>query len=102
MKTKSVEPIAKHTPGPWVINVDPEDTNEVWGITGADGTGVVETDMGYYNPKMPDALLIAAAPELLEACEWLLMYMEDEMDKDVTRKGVAFAQEAIAKAKGGK
>jgi hypothetical protein len=42
--------------------------------------------------------LVAAAPELLEACELLLIYLADWDDKDDDT--CATARRAIAKAKG--
>lgn len=58
----------QHTPGPWTI--DAEDAlglGRVYRIYGPDNETIVETDGGYYPPKMQDATLIAAAPEMLEA-----------------------------------
>lgn len=77
--------MSAHTPGPWELRLEkdgrvegiyttrpsPEDVE----ISGEFAGKIVETDGGIYPPKLPDARLIAAAPDLLEACqtfaEWL-------------------------------
>lgn len=62
-----------YSPGPWKIvrakdyTEDPGDT-AIMSIEAADGTTVLYTDGGYFKPKEENARLIAAAPELLEAC----------------------------------
>lgn len=62
---------AKHTPGPWWIEKDgsAENNNEVNVVNGADGTMIV-----YGQANDADARLIAAAPDLLDA----LQYLADE------------------------
>ena len=54
----------KHTPGPWRVHgLDLEMNGEIVGIAPApDGATLGE--------KAANAALIAAAPELLAACEW--------------------------------
>ena len=71
----------KHTPGPWELVLS--DGGRVLGIRTTalypvewdeDDTQprkIVETDSGFYPPRLPDARLIAAAPDLLEALEGL-------------------------------
>ena len=39
----------------------------------------METDSGCYGPKMPDALLIAAAPAMLQALEAMLPALRDNV-----------------------
>ncbi len=68
-----------HTPGPWRINpkavIDCRYGRHSGGIMGANGEPVVVADPSEmeYKPALdlnsPDARLIAAAPELLEALE---------------------------------
>jgi hypothetical protein len=103
-----------HTPGPWIEyapsiagEVDPyyrEIRSESAGYRGVDGFSII----GFISPS--DAKLVAAAPELLEACETLLKFLckatpytdagmwewKGEL-VDVERK----AREAIKKARGG-
>jgi len=59
---------SKHTPGPWWIEKDgsDENNNEVNVINGSDGTMIV-----YGQANDADARLIAAAPELLDALQYL-------------------------------
>ena len=59
---------SKHTPGPWWIEKDgsAENNNEVNVVNGSDGTMIV-----YGQANDADARLIAAAPELLDALQYL-------------------------------
>jgi hypothetical protein len=76
--------MSKHTPGPWRIGALESGQAAVDGASGAEVTGWV---------SIPDAHLIAAAPDMLAALELLLPYLEDcRMDSE--------ARAAIAKAKG--
>ena len=111
---------AKHTPGPWVV----EGGQQAWSaakgsietvLGGADGETVVAslcTGGGRFSDNAAalaqtkaDARLIAAAPDLLEACETLLveglgvpLNSRTPLFDDVVRN----ARAAIAKARGGK
>lgn len=84
-----------HTPGPWGVG----EKRGVWvgPVVMADsrGRGVAfvcgESDA--------NARLIAAAPDLLAACEELLIYLGDWDDPE--NETCAAARRAIAKAKGG-
>lgn len=58
---------AKHTPGPWEITDD-----EMFVIAGKDKSGAhrcIACSPSPYEWKYADASLIAAAPDLLAACE---------------------------------
>lgn len=76
-----------HSPAvpPWHVklpNTTPGDPYEddptcCRGIVDAGGDYVVETDSGYYPPSLSDAYLMAAAPELLAACEAALPHVEN-------------------------
>jgi len=81
----------KFTSGPWVIKF--ENDGDVGGIYAANGERIVETDSGYYPPRINDANLIAAAPELYEALKACLK----EDSGLICSKQVAAA---IAKAEG--
>ena len=86
----------KHTPGPWVIN--PINHCEIL----ADGRLTMNTVVANVPVGMPDARLIAAAPEMLEALEKIKETL------DIIKGGEFFAMNyelllvnrAIAKAKG--
>ena len=93
---------AKHTPGPWRLfdggfpprwlpDPDPK-------IVGENGDTVLEFDhtdfycRGNTPPNDADMALILAAPDLLAACEAVLLE---------TDAGLSLVRAAIAKAKGG-
>lgn len=59
----------KHSPAPWTIEMGYYESDRVYGIRDANGCKIIETDTGIYGPELEDARLIAAAPELLEACK---------------------------------
>lgn len=64
---------AKHTPGPW--EVDEHDQIIVGGETTYGGRFVVCRMGNLENPQIAaDARLIAAAPDLLKACEEMLYH----------------------------
>ena len=83
----------QHTPGPW----------HQWGhsIIGADANhnGRAVAKVGDYTPAInqANALLIAAAPDLLATCEAALADQRAPLLHERTR---AMARAAIAKAKG--
>ena len=93
-----------HTPGPWDYDAD---SREVFGTTEKYNCGWIARVVGNDSDGRPlpdaerlaNASLIAAAPDLLAACEELLIYLGDwdDMDNDTC----AAARKAIAKAKGG-
>lgn len=90
-----------HTPGPWVVC--PGDDLTKPGIDGPNGEAVVwwttAHEEGISNPH--DALLIAAAPDLLSACEALLRFAENsEGEFGIVLGSANSARRAIAKAKG--
>ena len=89
--------MAKHTPGPW------EYLPAAGGLCGA-----ITTKTGWICdfiecPSTEDARLMAAAPELLEALEQLVMinkiYSEDK-EHDFAWAEMQNAKQVIAKAKG--
>jgi hypothetical protein len=72
-----------HTPAPWTVEMGdqfPGEADRVYGIY-AGNKRLVETDSGFYYLSVEDARLIAAAPELLEAC--LVAFAELENHKGV-------------------
>jgi hypothetical protein len=84
--------MSEHTPGPWVWT----DYGEL------SGAGDVVMDADYFSePSEADARLIAAAPDLLAACEAMLVEL-DEWEQELGRHPACdLARAAIAKAKGG-
>ena len=85
----------KHTPGPWKISgskpgfsIDAKADQVVW-------------EMGGIS-RIEDALLMAAAPELLAACEALVEELSFRRDLDEQeRVALQWGRDAIARAKGG-
>lgn len=75
---------AKHTPAPWIYD-------ETWGLITHGETQVCALHSGI----KANARLIAAAPELLEACKTVLKGTEYMTDSDFS-----LIRSAIAKAEG--
>lgn len=99
----------KHTPGPWYKDIcgriwrrHPSDLYEYGGGVAGDKP-IATVWRGWYGeeeagfPLEANARLIAAAPELLEACEGLLGLAERDGWLHIA---VNAARDAIAKAKG--
>lgn len=104
-----------HTPGPWHIGSEREDTGETfynydtlgWPFfVGMNETRIGKTDhhvaIGIQSSE--DARLIAAAPELLAACEqvveWYDLINQWYPDMGGLIRGMETAKMAISKAKG--
>jgi hypothetical protein len=94
-----------HTPGPWLIETDRESGGFV--ILGDDYEVAVVTppddDSEAIGSAEADAVLIAAAPELLDACKRLLTFNEElAVDVGVSTHypSAELARAAIAKAEG--
>jgi hypothetical protein len=92
-----------HTKGPWVYFVVPGEPNQSM-ILSDNGTKWVVAHM-LHNGALPsanhsgDGLLLAAAPELLEACEDAL-YLIKKSNCSNSENVVKTLEVAIAKAKG--
>jgi hypothetical protein len=66
----------KHTPGPWVYQEHTTGTIEIHNQDSTIGT------VAQLNPRGPeDARLIAAAPELLRACEYAVLALGEGIGK---------------------
>lgn len=76
-----------HTPGPWSF----------WD-TLVDGAGGAPVCAVHGKDRTANARLITAAPDLLEACELLLIYLGDW--NDMEDETCVTARRAIAKARG--
>jgi hypothetical protein len=70
--------MTKHTPGPWKIGALESGQAAVDGADGSEVTGFI---------SIPDAHLIAAAPELLALCEELLPELACRCDEGFTSRG---------------
>ena len=98
-----------HTPGPWMwddntlrpANPNP-DTSSVHSILDAEGGwGFMGSDVHKTCAELDaDRVLIATAPELLEALQRLLSWEIARLP--VRSEDIAFARAAVAKAKGQK
>ena len=103
-----------HTPGPWTFKPEAgtpgKDDNDMGGIRAVDGSWICDFGNGthYYPtqgtpPCAPDGLLMAAAPDLLEACRLFVAY-DDGDDEDGLQMMLDYAaaidtaRSAIAKA----
>ena len=84
----------KHTLGPWRVDY-------AMGIRGADNVPLAYVLSDSSNVPTPDARLIAAAPELLEALEMLLTIELNYFSADAYERSLwENARETIAKATG--
>lgn len=92
----------QHTPGPWIARGQRGNRWDVFVVTGTSYRGVASM---WFEPEAEaNAHLIAAAPEMLEACIKALAAMEDP--RRAERDGDCYPipsilREAIAKAEGG-
>ena len=86
----------KHTPGPWEV-----EDNDGYGGTFIYATGVTTAEVvGDSAEAIANALLIAAAPELLEALKALADDHEFGATGAVRQDHLKAARTAIAKAEG--
>lgn len=101
---------AKHTPGPWCIS-EAENSFEIiqdcWSDDG-DHLGEVVVRAPEIDPEnggilnKADAILIAAAPELLEALQTAQMALAGFVDRSgIVQNALDKASAAIAKVEGG-
>ena len=94
--------MGEHTPGPWGIRERPYDPEVVW--EGGNAPYTIEAEGGWCVAKggiqagatMPNARLIAAAPEMLDALKEILFLANNATRDDIARA----ARTAIAKAEG--
>ena len=95
-----------HTPGPWKIDpseefplaviVDDED-GELDGVCICELQGEFDDKSSATPEQMSNARLIAAAPELLEACKYALAQLEADGNSELICEDI---RDAIRKAKG--
>lgn len=91
--------MSNHTPGPWVINQFPQSSADI--SIGAVGTPLIAKvalrDVSIVE-QSANALLIAAAPEMLDALK--IAVMQNSCDVLMTGKELRKCDAAIAKAMG--
>jgi hypothetical protein len=90
----------EHTPGPWVLLDSLRGPRIV--ADDADATPVCDTIGGNHQHAKADALLIAAAPDLLAALQEIVADLDDECGNPVCGDCAPWrrARAAIAKATG--
>lgn len=97
----------KHTPGPWFV--DHESPFLVRAGDDIDGRHIAHIGPANYTPRFdvdePNAKLIAAAPDLLEAleelkCELILSDVDMDYIESHFRKALNKARSAIDRARG--
>lgn len=89
--------MSKNTPGPWNFYDDTKSTGRIEIV--ALGKTVARIYHSVPEEDLPNARLIAAAPDLLSALE-LMVYMIEEMTPELTGRVYEFAKAAIVKATG--
>jgi len=86
--------MTQHTPGPWIARLEGKLANDIIQIEG-DGRTIVQ--VWDFPEVIHNAHLIAAAPELLEACyKVLASYKTDDLES----YAIPAIEQAIAKTKG--
>lgn len=96
--------MTKHTPGPWTVEAEHLGTNRDFVIEAPEFGIIADIGGGPEVNRRANANLIAAAPELLDACELMLavyapLFFPAE-PKDAFSIAVLKARAAIAKAQG--
>lgn len=83
--------MSEHTPGPWVVFVDRGGDDEVFSVLPAMRSGCIASTI----ENAPDASLIAAAPDLLEALRSMVLLFQGYQGMELIK-----AHAAINKACG--
>lgn len=92
--------MSKHTKGPWHVNSRDDTVRSKDSIRIAD-IDVINGEWGDNCPEsQANARLIAAAPELLQACKAALVTMADDDLYERCRETFKTVESAIAKAEG--
>ncbi len=90
-----------HTPGPWRVAGITTPTGNDIGIRGQTDTVIALALAGPNREPDANARLIAAAPDLLAACEWAFLELQVWLPKDPSDRaasGLETIAAAIAKA----
>ncbi len=92
----------RHTPGPWTIyNTDGLKILKNWRVKGSVGYQVCTMNTATTTEEeYANARLIAAAPDLLEACKRALAVLEKEPACQIYSAHAQIVRAAIARAKG--
>lgn len=95
----------KHTPGPWIVgsydfldqqvHIDAPSGDPDLGYKSLEGVAIA-----YGCKAKANAMLIAAAPDLLEALEQFVAWVDAPRESAFSDSQLAAARAAIAKAKG--
>lgn len=91
---------SKHTPGPWFHYDDRSSTERHEIVAMGKTVARVYCTNGCEAEDKANARLIAAAPDLLEACEAMLEEMQVWETEQGEHPAATLARAAIAKAKG--
>jgi hypothetical protein len=91
----------QHTPGPWHRDAT-EQTFHTKGLNlrAPDGSSIAALFGSKSDECIANANLIAAAPDLLEALEYLLPIAEKNVETSFGKDAIRIARSTIAKAKG--
>ena len=81
----------QHTPGPWVVYDDSNDGKTNCIEIAARGKTVARIYHSVPEEDLPNARLIAAAPELLEALHGLLLFPNNPRENIKARAAIAKA-----------
>jgi len=95
--------VNSHTPGPWRCELVTSGQWEVFGPTQAMICRLAKWTATTRSVDAADARLIAAAPELLDACRRLLKFNEElcaDVNVSTHYPSAEFARKVIAKAEG--
>lgn len=87
--------MSDHTPGPWSLKA--YGTISGGEVSASDGTHVATV---YSHQPRDNGPLIAAAPAMLEALEWIAECMEDSPEGSFANMAWGKARAAILQAKG--
>lgn len=92
----------KHTPGPWKIQWDPrlEEIVAIGPVTPGVWVESFEDHEVWLDVGEADANLIAAAPELLEALDWLVLIARGELSDLEFKDAIDTAERVLAAARG--
>lgn len=94
--------MSKHTPGPWRAEISCDETGapqKCWWISAKGDVDIGETSgEKRSDEEAANALLIAAAPDLLKACKEFVR--KCECGEARSRRSYAEMKAALAKAKG--
>ena len=91
-----------HTPAPWIL----DDLGDKWDLItetkNPHGPSWIAEIISGYDGDEANAKLIAAAPELLEACKAMAEYISGQWEKDWPNRPnhLRLAENAIKKAEG--